>query len=338
VPITAGSEAESGVIRIPLHVDVSDVAPPGCLAVAVEVVAPAASLDARPPVIFCYPGGGMSRRYFDLDAPGYSFAQYACERGFVVILADHPGVGGSDVPDDAWTLSPETVALVNATAVDRMLGLLASGSVAGLPPMRPKAVVAVAHSAGAHLLIHQQAAWPQFDGVAVLGWCGRGLPEYLDAHERALASLPGPLAPALIEGAKRRHAEPLAELPRGTSRMLVAGTMPAGVHQALVAARAPLLAVVGYASMVPGSAGHAAARIDVPVFIGVGERDIAAGHHAIPAEFPASGDVTLFVLAGAGHNHNVEPGRERLWARIISWAGILPSELEQKESTYRVSH
>jgi alpha-beta hydrolase superfamily lysophospholipase len=274
----------------------------------------------------------MSRRYFDLAAPGYSFAEYACERGFVVVLADHPGVGGSDVPDDAWTLSPETVARVNAAAVERVLGLLASGGVAGLPPLRPQAVVAVGHSAGAHVLIHQQAARPQFDGIAVLGWSGRGLPEYLDDDARALASRPGPLTPALIEGAKRKHAEPLTVLPRGTSRLLIAATLPADAHQALAAARAPLLAVVGFASMVPGSARHAAVRIDVPVFIGVGQRDIAVDHHAIPAEFPASGDVTVFVLANAGHNHNVEPARERLWARLIGWAQLLPgSQLAQPE-------
>ena len=38
---------------------------------------------------------------------------------------------------------------------------------------------------------------------------------------------------------------------------------------------------------------------------------------------PVPSEVTLYVLAGAGHNHNVEPGRERLWAAIISWAGEL---------------
>ncbi len=106
--------------------------------------------------------------------------------------------------------------------------------------------------------------------------------------------------------------------------MLVASTMPPDAHRALADARAPLLAVVGYASMIPGSARHATARIGVPVFIGVGEHDIAAGHHEIPAEFPASRDVTLFVLAGAGRGHNVEPGREQIWARIISWVKALP--------------
>ena len=138
-----------------------------------------------------------------------------------------------------------------------------------------------------------------------------------------LSSAPGALAAQLVAGAKRRHAEPLAVLPRGSSRLLVASSVPADVHQALVDARSRLLTVVGYASMVPGSAAQAAARIDVPVFVGVGEHDIAVDHHAIPAEFPASRDVTLFVLQGAGHNQNVEAGRAQLWARMSDWAGDL---------------
>jgi alpha-beta hydrolase superfamily lysophospholipase len=306
-----------------MRVDVSDVAPAGCRTLALEVVAPAPVAAAPPVVLFCFPGGGMSRRYFDLTAPGYSFAEYASERGFVVILADHPGVGDSDAPDDGWTLTPETVARVNAAAVGRMLAALESGGVAGLPPLRPAAVVGVAHSAGAHVLIHHQAHHPQFDGVILLGWCGRGLPEYLEDDERVLSSAPGELAAHLVAGAKRRHAEPLAVLPRGSSRLLVASSMPASVHQALVDARSPLLAVVGYAAMVPGSAGPAAGRIDVPVFVGVGEHDIAVEHHAIPAEFPASRDITLFVLQGAGHNQNVEAGRGQLWARMTDWADDL---------------
>jgi len=310
-----------------MRVDVSDVAPAGCRTLAMEVVAPAADAPAwladPPAVLFCFPGGGMSRRYFDLAAPGYSFAEYACERGFVTVLADHPGVGDSDVPDDGWTLTPETVARVNAAAAGQMLAALAAGAVAGLPPLRPAAVIGVAHSAGALVLIHHQARRRQFGGVILLGWCGRGLPEYLDDSERALTSLPGPLTPRLVEGAKRRFGDPLHTLPRGGSQMLVANSMPAGAHQALAGTRSPLLAVVGYASLIPGSVRPAAAIVDVPVFIGVGEHDIATGHHAIPAEFPASRDVTLFVLAGAGHNHNVEPGREDLWARVTDWAGDL---------------
>jgi hypothetical protein len=51
-----------------------------------------------------------------------------------------------------------------------------------------------------------------------------------------------------------------------------------------------------------------------------GSRDIAGSLHAVPALFPASDDITLFRLDDAGHNHNVAPTREQLWARLGRWA------------------
>ena len=40
----------------------------------------------------------------------------------------------------------------------------------------------------------------------------------------------------------------------------------------------------------------------------------------IAAAFRGSPDVTVFVLPGAGHNHNVAPNRTVLWNRIAWWA------------------
>jgi pimeloyl-ACP methyl ester carboxylesterase len=82
--------------------------------------------------------------------------------------------------------------------------------------------------------------------------------------------------------------------------------------------------------MIPGSARRAAAAIEVPVFIGVGEHDIATHHRLIPNEFLASADITLFILGGAGHNHNVEPGREELWERVTIWAAQLADLKKRK--------
>jgi hypothetical protein len=62
----------------------------------------------------------------------------------------------------------------------------------------------------------------------------------------------------------------------------------------------------------------------VPVFLGVGTGDITGDPFAIPASFPGSRDVTLFVLDGSGHNHNAAPTRERLWDRLASWARTVP--------------
>ena len=88
---------------------------------------------------------------------------------------------------------------------------------------------------------------------------------------------------------------------------------------ALGSVKSSLLGVVGLTSMIPGSVAREMAAVDVPVFLGLGDHDIAGDPHGIPACFVGSRDVTLFVLAGSGHNHNVAPDREVLWDRLAAW-------------------
>jgi len=309
----------------PLSIDVRGAGIAGCQNLAGDLHwAPekvSASTDGGV-VVFCFPGGGMSRHYFDLTVEGYSMAAHLASSGFVVVTIDHPGVGDSDVPDDPWVLTPERVADIDAVAVGQVLGRIRSGAVPGVPPWNPALVVGSGHSAGALVVIHQQSRHAIFGAVSLLGWAGHGLPQHLDEQERDLGGRPL-TEEALIAAARRRHGEALAELPRGSSSWLVANEMPEQVHAALVAARSPLLSVVGLASMIPGGATRAAAEIDVPVFVGVGENDIATDPLDIPAEFPASPDVTLYVLPQAGHNHNVEPNRADLWNRVAEWISSL---------------
>jgi pimeloyl-ACP methyl ester carboxylesterase len=347
------------------------VAPPGCKELALEVIPQAAGLAEPRAVLVCFPGGGMTRRYFDLAVPGYSFARYASDRGFLIVLVDHPGVGDSDAPDDGWSLTPEAVASIEAAAVDRVLAMLRAGEVDGIAPLRPSAsVIGVAHSMGAHLLIHQASLSPgpnvpasprtrqpgglpspggappdpptrlrrepsgPFDGLVLLGWAGNGLPQYLDDGDLRLGRLdaadPAAFAAQLVASARRRFPDPLPLGQGGSAGLLIKNPMTAEVRQALAEARGPLLAVAGHASMIPGTASRAAAAIDVPVFIGVGEHDIATDHRLIPSEFPGCGDITLYVLPGAGHNQNVEPGREQLWERVTSWADQLADRGKRK--------
>jgi alpha-beta hydrolase superfamily lysophospholipase len=326
------------VIAASLRVDVSDVAPTGCRTVVAEVFTPAGRSSGEvPAAVFCFPGGGMSRRYFDLPIPGYSLAEHLGALGYMTVIVDHPGVGESEAPDDPWTLTPEVVADVDAAVVARVMAVVGAGQAEGLPAVRPSAVVGVGHSAGAMVVIYQQARRRPFDAVALLGWAGHGLPEHLDDTERQLAAGSERLPAGLVAGARRRHKDPLLELPRGSSSWLLANTMAEDVRAALVGARSPLLAVVGFASMIPGCASRAAAQVAVPVFLGVGEHDIAVDHHRIPAEFPASGDVTLFVLEGAGHNHNVEPRRAELWDRLAGWVSCVTSRRPASDGLARES-
>jgi pimeloyl-ACP methyl ester carboxylesterase len=313
-----------------LRVGVADVAPPGCGQCTVDVVAPTV-LPAEPTVMFCFPGGGMSRRYFDLAAEGYSFAEWFAARGYVLVLVDHPGVGDSDIPQDGWSLDPSTIAVIEDEIVRRVLRTLRAGDVAGLPKLHPARVVGIGHSMGAGLVIRQQAEHSSFDAVALLGWSSAGLPEHLNEDELAHSERELSVD-ELVAFARGRSDEPLPLLPRGSSELLMKSAVPPHAHAALVEARSRLLLIAGHSSMIPGVVRSACARIEVPVFIGVGDADIAREPRSLPAQFPRSSGVTLYVLPDAGHNHNVEPTRALLWEQLDNWLRELPSTGAAAES------
>ncbi len=287
---------------------VGDVAPAGVQTVAVDIYLPE-RIGARPVVCCCVPGGGMSRGYFDLQTPAsvgnFSMVRHLVDRGFVVVTLDSPGVGESDVPDDGYTLTPDVVADVNARAFDQVL------------ERWPDAFrVGVGHSAGALLTVVQQARHRTYDALGLFGF-GRG------GHEQfALTQQERDQAGGIVELTRQRFGDPL---PGGgstsTSPFLLGGMeVPPEALDALGAVKTRLLGVVGLTSMIPGSVDAEMAAVDVPVFLGIGEHDIAGDPHVIPSCFTGCNDFTLFVLPGTGHNHNVAPNRELLWERFVVWA------------------
>jgi pimeloyl-ACP methyl ester carboxylesterase len=263
----------------------------------------------RPIVCCCVPGGGMSRGYFDLQTPApvgnFSMVRHLVDRGFVVVTLDSPGVGESDVPDDGYTLTPDVVADVNAHAFDQVLARW------------PDAFrIGVGHSAGALLTVVQQARRRTYDALGLFGF-GRG------GHEQfALSQDERDQAGGIVELTRTRFGDPL---PGGgstsTSPFLLGGMdVPPEALEALGAVKTRLLGIVGLTSMIPGSVDAEMAAVDVPVFLALGDHDIAGDPHVIPACFTGSRDFTLFVLPGTGHNHNVAPDRELLWERFVVWA------------------
>lgn len=313
------------VERTDLRIDVSSVAPPGVRRCAVTVVAGTHRPPAgRPVVAVCLPGGSMTRRYFDLDVPpghgGYSMAAHLAERGTIVVTVDPPGVGDSDVPDDGFALTPDCLADIVAAVSDRLLAGLRAGTLtAGLPPLADPLLVGLGHSAGALLTVHAQARHRPFGAVALLGFSGSGLMEALTDDERAYAGDPAGARAALPRLVAARFEGALPPPPRPAASMFSGGPEPDAVKDAMRRARAPLLALLGLVAMIPGASAPELATIDVPVFVGVGRRDITGDPRAIPAHFPAATDITLFVLADAGHVHNVAPTRVVLWDRVASW-------------------
>ena len=298
-----------------LRVDVGDVAPAGVRELVVDVFEPDA-IAPRPVVCCCVPGGGMSRGYFDLQAPAklgnYSMARHLVDRGFVVVTLDPPAVGESDTPDDGYTLTPDVVADVNVCAFDQVLRRW------------PGALrVGVGHSAGALLTVVQQARHRTYDALGLLGFGSGGHERFaLSREELGVGEDPDALKASIVGLTKERFGRPLPRGSTATSEFLLGGMeVPPAALDALGSVKSSLLGVVGLMSMIPGSVAAEMAAVDVPVFLGLGAHDIVGDPHGIPAFFSGSADVALFVLPDAGHNHNVASAREVLWDRLATWVG-----------------
>ena len=282
----------------------------GVAALAATTIIDPDRVSERPVVLCCFSGGGTSLRYFELD--GFDMAGYLAEAGFAVALIDHPATGKSDMPNDPWLLSPETVAAIEVSAVQRL--------VAGLG-LRQPTVIGVGHSMGAMLVAYQQYRGRPYAGLALAGYSGRGMPEVLDPDERAVSHDPDRIRELGAELARRRFHVPLPTAGGGADELLTGPAPLPGAAGALAQASAPLLAVCGMATLLPGAHTRPLASIEVPVLLAVGEHDIVGSPAELPGYFPASPDVQVEVVPGAYHNTNVAPSRQLLWDRIARWAG-----------------
>ena len=236
------SDAEMlAVRRCSLSVDVSTLAPAGCQRIAADLFV-SQSVRPTPLLWVCIPGGGISRRYFDLEVAGqngaFSMARYLAAGGDLVVTVDPPGVGGSDAPDDGYTLTPRVVADVLAAALDGIgaeLGSDAFADAAGLCRVVPRAVVGLGHSAGALLVAFQQAHHHSYDVVALFGFSASGLPDVLTEDELLYAGHPERLSEDVKSLTRARFGGPLPEWTSSTGE-LGPHAVAAQVDMALAAA------------------------------------------------------------------------------------------------------
>ncbi|HUR41027.1 MAG TPA: alpha/beta fold hydrolase [Verrucomicrobiae bacterium] len=301
----------------------------GALEIAVDVLAPP---NPKPEVLVCLPGGAMTRKYFDLRAPGddsFSFARQMAARGYACVLIDHLGVGESTRPADGYALDAFLLAYANASATRQVLDKLGNGSaINGLKAIPHVRSVGIGHSMGAMLTIVQQAQNRQHAGIAVLGFSTRGLPEYLMGEAKELD--PAAARREVARFARAMFRDPYPKIGRSSDgSQLYAGLHadPAGI-QAIKSARELLLPVPAYMSMLPGNVAPEAASIDVPVFVGLGELDMAGPPEDAPKAFTKSPSVTLQVLPKAGHSHFLFPARTELYDGLAAWVAGLPQKDE----------
>lgn len=321
--------------RIDIGAAFSDVSEgEGELTVAVEIFLPE-RLRMPAVALFCQPGGGIHRGYYNLvTAAGdtaFSFAAQMTEAGFIVVAIDHLGIGASSRPAAAYRLTPAVLTAANARVVDRISAELRAGELhAGLPALPQLRTIGVGHSMGAMLTAMQQAQYRQHTALALLGFSTGGLSWALSEREAAFAGDPQGARANIVALAQRRATEPYPELPaeaRASDIFAGANSDPEAVA-ASKRCNDRLLVAAGLFSMIPGACAPDCAEIDTPLFLCVGTRDIAGVPHTIPAAFPRSADIELLVLPDTAHCHFLFPTTAQLFERLARWiGGLVPAQV-----------
>lgn len=301
-----------------LRVDVgpiSETAPaddPSC-EIAIDLHLPATLAD-RPMLLVCLPGGGVTRRYFDLDLGAerdFSFARAMTAAGHVVCAMDPVGVGDSTRPADGFAVTVEVQARLSHRALEQVRRITVGDIDLSVLPC-----VGVGHSAGAMLTGARQAAFRDCSAVILLGFGTIGLPQFLTPEQQVALSEPDRGRSRVVQFARAAFGgQAYFEVP------VRENDTPVG--RALRSVRSPTLAPIAIQAMMPGNIAPELAKIDVPVFVAVGDRDMAGPPYLLGADYVASPDFTLHVVADAGHHIFVVPAARRLYSRIINWLGSL---------------
>jgi alpha-beta hydrolase superfamily lysophospholipase len=292
-----------------LRFDVSDVV--GEQASLAATYYPPRTAHAVGAVLVCLPGGTYTREYWDLHVPGhggYSFAEFATERGYPVVTIDPLGTGESSKPVGDFDFADISRAL------DSAVHALPAATGEDLPP------VAVAHSLGGYLAITQQALYPSYAGLAVLGCTNQHVaPLNLDPAFIARAATADGRA-ALAEEILSALPQPYFEGPREhMASWFHLADVPAALVEADSASAKSVVPRVFGTAMIPGVVAAHAAQIDVPVLIGYGAVDVSPEPRGEARLYRNSPDITTIVLAGSAHCHNMASSRHQLWGRLLTW-------------------
>ena len=236
-----------------------------------------------------------------------------------MLLIDPPGVGGSDSPRDGYELTPSRVADVLSDVVTQVREGIRLGRWKSLPPVEPRRTLGLGHSAGALLIVSQQARHRTYDALALLGFSDTGLVDVLNAEELKFVDCPDEVVGALPRLVEERFGGPLPPAPYSNLDDPTSDGESDPLQAAASRIGAPLLALVGMMAIIPGTMRRELDLVDVPTFAAMGDSDIAGSLDALVRQLPACRDLTLMTLPATGHNHNQAESRFELWSRMARW-------------------
>jgi pimeloyl-ACP methyl ester carboxylesterase len=316
------------VTRYDVRLDVSEAVGIAGAQVAATVIVP--SKPAATPVLaVAFPGGGYGRGYWDIQwQGGYSQADYHASRGWVFAAVDHLGVGDSSLVDPS-ELTIEVLAAAESDACLQIRTMLCSGDF-GANTLTHDAnpfVIGIGQSMGGCVSIVAQATARPFDALAVLG--------YSASHTVLPSPQGGILVTPVSRGRTDRDAITAEAAEIGDVEVFAWSFHYDDVDPAIYREdlrggypfRTDFVPPWGSATIPPAAASMLApsvvaaeaAAIDVPVFIGVGERDVCPDPRSEPASYRSTNQIGLCVVEKMAHMHNFASSRGVLWDRLHRW-------------------
>jgi len=312
-------------MRHPIDFDVTEVAALGMpTSIAATLFEPDAPQAIRG-VVMLVPGGGFTRRYYDLEVEGYhdySAAMQLAGRGWVVVAVDNLGTGDSTIPANGNLVTLDRSAAVLAEVIAQVHSRLQSMDMPRAEMLLDLPVVGIGHSLGGCIMTLVQGNHVCCDAVGVFGYSCRYIVGAVDP----------------VTGERLREREYTGNgynrtTPSSQRERFYSAEVPMDIIEAEEVARVPMPNGVAEA-LVPGRTAAAAGRIAVPVLLAFGEHDVSPDPHGEPGFYRRSKDVTLLILDDAGHAHNSAPGRVAFWDRIADWmdgvAGLSSGRTEPK--------
>jgi alpha-beta hydrolase superfamily lysophospholipase len=317
--------------------------------VAASVVLPDSELlGACPVVCFAKPASGYSRLYYTSDLPGPASgaqADYHTERGWIFVAIDTLGCAGSS-RHEADAIDFATASRAAAAAEQEILLRLANGLLApGYPPISGPVVIGIGQSAGASLVVFQQARLRSYDGIGLLGFSAvhshpttppGAEPLVVSWYPRdaSLSECPEPLNIAALQAAALRGPQDAAwtslawgfhydDVPQSVVEQdlrhyeaIVQGRRDREVPGGEPWNNYVTPTRIARSTLTPGVVATEAAAVTVPVLSAMGVRDLVPDPPGEARAFRSSPSVDLFVCPRMGHMHNFAGTRALFWERI----------------------
>jgi hypothetical protein len=271
-------------------------------------------LGERPVTMTLLAGGSYDKRYHHATVPGrsgYSAAEHLAGLGNIVLLADHLGVGESSKAPDQKAATREVCALAMHAAVGQFHDRLARGDLhPALPAVTRPFRTGGGHSMGAMQTVVQQAAHRTYDAIMFLGYTAQGVHFFAGTTRvRAADYLP-----------RGDYVDYASNDRKGQRYNFYWDDVPADVIAYDDTLAVPTPTRIGLDSIRTDIIKPDAARVDVPVFFGNGERDVSCDPRAEAQFFPRCTDFTMFLLPASAHCQTYAGTRHLFWNRMHDWS------------------